>query len=174
MGGDNAVWDGFHKLNTAGSDATKQFAMFQKFIDVFKQQEYMSAMGQGKGLRIGFAEYLGKRDLRHKAICGHRKTCCISGVTSRWLQNFKLDYDMYNLNMRRALDGRGKKSFGHFKQAGEAFAAPNLVVFALGVRCGFEGIVQPGNKHSQDTGDLPKERRVAWRKCADDLRAVVK
>ena len=55
VGGDNAVWDGFHKFNKAGND----FAMLQKISDVFKQQEYMSAMGR-KELRIGFAEYLGK------------------------------------------------------------------------------------------------------------------
>ena len=76
--------------------------------------------------------------------------------------------------MRRALDGHGKKSFGHFKQAGDAFAAPNLVVFALAVCFGFEGIVQPANLRSQDAGDLPMERWVARRQCADDLRAVVK
>ena len=79
VGGDNAVCDGFHKLNTTGSDATKQSDMCRKFCDVLKQQEHMSALGQGKELRSGFAEYLGKRDLRHKAICGHRKTAYISG-----------------------------------------------------------------------------------------------
>ena len=60
-------------------------AMFQKFINVLKQQEYMSAMGQGTELRTGLAEYLRKRDLRHKASCGHGKTDYISGVRSRWL-----------------------------------------------------------------------------------------
>ena len=72
------------------------------------------------------------------------------------------------------MDGRGKKSFGHVRQAGETFAAPNLVVFALAVCFGFEGIVQPANLRSQDAGDLPMERWVAWRKCSDDLRAVAK
>ena len=66
-------------MNAAGRDATKQSAMFQKFIDVLKQQEYMSAMGQGKELRIGFAEYLGKRDLRHKAICSTGKLAISMG-----------------------------------------------------------------------------------------------
>ena len=115
-------------------------------------------MGRGTELRIGVAEYFGKRDFRHKAICGHLKTGYISGVTNRWLQNFRMDYDMYNLRMRRALDGRGKKSFGHFKQAGEAFVVPNLVVLALAVGFGFEGSVQPANLGSQDAGDLPMER----------------
>ena len=56
-----------------------------QLINVLKQQEYMSAMGQCKELRIGLAEYLGKRDFRVKAICGHQKTGYIRGGASRWL-----------------------------------------------------------------------------------------
>ena len=119
----------------------------------------MSALGPGQELRSGFAEYLRKSDLRVRTICRHRSTGYISGVASRWLQNFRMDYD--SLKMRRALDGRGKKSFGHFKQAGEGFAVPNLVVLALAVCFGFECIVQPPNLRSQDASDLPMERWVA-------------
>lgn len=85
-----------------------------------------------------------------------------------------MDYDLNNLRIRRALHGRDEKSFGHFKQAGAAFAALNLVVFALAVCCGFESIFQPANLRSQDAGDLPMQRWVALRKCADDVRAVAK
>lgn len=91
VGGDNAVGDGFHKFNTAGSDATKQSAMFQTFIDVLKQQEYMSAMGQGKELRIGSAEYLGKRTFRQTAICGDRKTGGISGMASEFRNGLRFE-----------------------------------------------------------------------------------
>ena len=69
---------------------------------------------------------------------------------------------MYNLRMRRALDRRGWHSFGHFEEAGEVFAAPNLVVFVLAACSGFEVIVQPANLRSQDAVDLPMERWVAW------------
>ena len=74
--------------------------------------------------------------------------------------------------IQRALDRHGLKSVGQFKQASEAFAAPNLVLFVLDVCFGFDLIVQPANLRSQDAGDLPMERWVARRKCDDDLRAV--
>ena len=144
----------------------------QKFCDVLKKLEHMSAMGQGKELRSSLAEYLEKRDLRVMAICGHRKTGYISGVAGRWLENFRLDYDSYNLRMRRALEGRGSHSFQHYKARGEAFAAPSLVVFVLAICGGFETIVQPANLRSQDAADLPMERWSAWSNTAKDLRAV--
>ena len=88
------------------------------------------------------------------------------------MDNFRLGYDTYNLRMRRALEGRGSHSFQHYKAAGEAFAAPSLVVFALALCGGFENVVQPANLRSQEAGDLPMERWGAWRKTAEDLRAV--
>ena len=169
---DNASWYGFHQFNAAGSEALSQSGLFLKFCDVLKKQEHMSALGQGKELRSGLAEYSGKHDFRVMAICGHRKTGYISGVASRWLENFRLDYDTYNLRMRRALEGRGSHSFQHYKAAGEAFAAPSLVVFVLALSAGFEHVVQPANLRSQAAGDLPMERWSAWRKTAEDLRAV--
>ena len=170
--GDNASWDAFHQFNVAGSDALSTSAQFQKFCDVLKQLEHMSALGQGKELRSGLAEYLGKPDLVVRAICGHRKTGYISGVPGRWLDNFRLDYDSYNLRMRRALDGRGSHSFQHYKAKGEAFSAPSLVVFVLAICGGFETVVQPANLRAQDAADLPMERWSAWQKTAEDLRAV--
>ena len=139
--GDNASWDAFHQFNVAGTDALSQAAQFRKFCDVLKQLEHMSAVGQGKELRSGLAEYLGKRDLVIMAICGHRKTGYISGVAARWLDNFRLDYDSYNLRMRRALEGRGSHPLQHYKARGEAFAAPSLVVFVLAICGGFETVV---------------------------------
>ena len=51
--GDNASWDAFHQFNIAGSDAISHSDMFKKFVDVLKNQEHMSALGQGKELRSG-------------------------------------------------------------------------------------------------------------------------
>ena len=114
----------------------------------------MSALAEGKELRSGLAEHVGKRDLRVLAICCHRITGYISGVAGRWLENLRWDYDTYRLRMRRALEGRGSHSFQHYKAAGEAFAAPSLVVFAFALCGGFENVVQPANLRSQEVGDL--------------------
>ena len=74
--------------------------------------------------------------------------------------------------MLRALEGRGSHSFQQYKAAGEAFAAPSLVVFVLAVSSAFEDVVQPANLRSQEAGDLPMERWIAWRKCVADMRLV--
>ena len=169
---DNALWDGFHKFNIAGTSALNASAMGQRFAEILKKQEYMSAQGQGKELRASLAQHLGQRDLRVKAVCGHRKIGYICGVASRWLDNFKLEYDGYNLRMRRALDKRGAHSFQYFKEAGEAFASPSLLVFILASAAPFEEIVAPMNLRLQDAGDLPMERWPSIRKCAENLGRV--
>ena len=49
---------------------------------------------------------------------------------------------------------------------------PSLVVFAIALCGGFENVVQFANLRSQEAGDLLMERWGAWRKTAEDLRAV--
>ena len=113
-----------------------------------------------------------KPHLRTQAICGHRKIGYITGVPSRWLTNFPVDYDSINLRMRRALDGRGSHSFRDLKEFGEAFAHPVLLVFVLSISGGIERCVQPMNLRCQDSADLPMERWRAFETCASHLQQI--
>ena len=167
---DNGTWDAFHLFSQSGSDALTSSEMGSLYIKVLKRQEYLFALGQGQVLRKRLAEYLEQPHLRILAVCGHRKIGYISGGFGRWLQNFRVDYDAYNLRMRRALNRRGKYSFKELKESAEEFARPMLVVFVLGVNSGMEEWVQPTNLRCQDSADLPMERWRAFATCVDKFR----
>lgn len=171
---DNALWDGFHQFNVAGTNSLNESAMGSRWLDIQKKQEYMVGQGQGKELRASVAQALEEKDLRVKAVCGHRKIGYITGVATRFLENYRLTYDYFNVRMRRALQGRGKHSFHYFKEAGEEFASPSLLVFVLACAAPFEQIVSPLNLRLQDAADLPMERWPAIQKCAADLGRVAK
>ena len=169
---DDGTWDAFHTFSQAGSEALMGSAMGQLYCKVLKYQEHLFALGQGKELRSSLAEYLHRPDRRILAVCGHRKIGYISAGFCRWLANFRLDFDAYNLRMIRALHKRGSSSFEVLKERAEDFANPCLVVFVLAMHAGMQDVVQPINLRCQDSADIPWERWSAVAECIDTSNQI--